>query len=119
MLHVHCPIYLAWTLVLKELAGLHNINKLKHFSSGLVKLHISVATYQCRYIHVSKLWIKYGIDYADSYFDDLFQIVDVNLTSEGKTKIEVGMTLPFTYQVGLLSAKLNSKLFFVFQLFSY
>lgn len=27
------------------------------------------------------------------------QIVDVNLTSEGKTKLEVGMTLPFTYQV--------------------
>lgn len=29
----------------------------------------------------------------------LFQIVDVNLTSEGKTKIEVGKTLTFTYQV--------------------
>lgn len=27
------------------------------------------------------------------------QIVDVNLTSEGKTKLEVGMMLPFTYQL--------------------
>ena len=27
------------------------------------------------------------------------QIVDVNLTSEGKVKLEVGMTLSFTYQV--------------------
>ena len=34
-----------------------------------------------------------------SDLDDPFQIVDVNLTSEGKTKIEVGMTLIFTYQV--------------------
>ena len=34
-----------------------------------------------------------------SDLNDPFQIVDVNLTSEGKTKIEVGMTLTFTYQV--------------------
>jgi hypothetical protein len=34
-----------------------------------------------------------------SELNDPFQIVDVNLTSEGKTKIEVGMTLTFTYQV--------------------
>ena len=34
-----------------------------------------------------------------SDYNDPFQIVDVNLTSEGKTKVEVGMTLTFTYQV--------------------
>jgi len=28
-----------------------------------------------------------------------YQIVDVNLTSEGKVKLEAGMTLSFTYQV--------------------
>ena len=27
------------------------------------------------------------------------QIVDVNLTSEGKVKLEPGMELPFSYQV--------------------
>ncbi len=27
------------------------------------------------------------------------QIVEVDLTTEGKTKLEVGMTLSFTYQV--------------------
>ncbi len=27
------------------------------------------------------------------------QIVDVNLTSEGKTKLEIGATLTFSYQV--------------------
>ena len=27
------------------------------------------------------------------------QVVDVNLTSEGKVKLEAGMTLSFTYQV--------------------
>ena len=27
------------------------------------------------------------------------QVVDVNLTSEGKVKLEPGMELPFTYQV--------------------
>ena len=27
------------------------------------------------------------------------QIVDVNLTSEGKVKLEAGMELPFSYQV--------------------
>ena len=29
----------------------------------------------------------------------LLQIVDVNLTSEGKVKLETDMELPFTYQV--------------------
>ena len=29
------------------------------------------------------------------------QIVDVNLTSEGKVKLEPGMELPFSYQVCL------------------
>ena len=41
----------------------------------------------------------YKILCMTSDYDDLIQIVDVNLTSEGKTKIEVGMTLTFTYQV--------------------
>ena len=34
-------------------------------------------------------------------FNHTFQIVDVNLTSEGKTKLELGMTLTFSYQVGV------------------
>ena len=42
------------------------------------------------------LHLRHGVT---SDYNDPFQIVDVNLTSEGKTKIEVGMTLTFTYQV--------------------
>ncbi len=29
----------------------------------------------------------------------LLQIVEVDMTTEGKTKLEIGMTLSFTYQV--------------------
>lgn len=54
-------------------------------------IHVHVPC-TCTYTVCTQVW------YMTMYMCH-FQIVDVNLTSEGKTRIEVGMTLPFTYQV--------------------
>ena len=47
--------------------------------------------------------VRVGVNDSQSSLSlslSLSQIVDVNLTSEGKVQLKPGMELPFTYQVG-------------------